>query len=376
MPRMSTPSRLALLALPLAFAAIVAYTLRPSDRGPRAEPPASELPASEPQASSEGAPTPPGEEEVQNPVPLQDMAERLWLALREEDLLPRLLPDGLESLGPAERSGLVPAARLTRDESLRQTLEGVQAELLEQRFGASGGALTLRVAFFRDVEPMASLFHRSRPDKARGVDLTGAPSLDSYLPDVSSAAWEAEGRLELSLLDGFIISLSGDPASAEGQRTRREVARALTRGIYAQVAASNRADAPGLPPEGMVPGSVRVERHPFGCERVAPAHVATYVEGDDELVAFTRAVPRRAEAEAQAEALADCLEATGGRRATDEEGARWISIEILDAWTLVTVQDRFIAGVHMAPERRAAERLITRIIDHPSTAAEGAPRRP
>jgi hypothetical protein len=156
--------------------------------------------------------------------------------------------------------------------------------------------------------------------------------------------------------------------AADDQAATMMAASALAQAFVATTAVEDHADvsrdAALFPPEGLVAGSVTLlSADVFGFDQLKDVFVARYREGEGEVTLF---VARRA-APAEASRLATALQSffvtdCGGRELPPPAApAGAVVIDSGGAFDGVFASGPFLAGVHQAPSREAAEGWLVRL---------------
>ena len=163
--------------------------------------------------------------------------------------------------------------------------------------------------------------------------------------------------------------------AADDQAATMTAASALAQAFVATTPVEGHADvsrdAALFPPEGQVAGSVTLlSADVFGFDQLKDVFVARYREGDGEVTLFVARRTAPAEASRLAAALRNFFVTDCGGRALPPPAAPAGAVVIDSGGTFdgVFASGPFLAGVHQAPSREAAERWLVLLGRHlPST---------
>jgi hypothetical protein len=219
--------------------------------------------------------------------------------------------------------------------------------LRDQRVRFAGGAGSWMEMFVFDMGLPAnafSVFSSQRRPKAA---------------DAGIADYSYEADNELCLVHGrFYVEMVCSDSSNAAMRAAESLARAYVAATTVAEHANVGAEQALFPPEGLIPGSIAlVPSDVFGFDRLRNVFVARYRDGANEVTLFAakRGAPdeaARAAGELRGFFVADC----GGTETPAPQGAA--IIDLGGSFEAVFARGPYLAGVHQAADREAAQRWL------------------
>ncbi|MCB2190757.1 MAG: hypothetical protein KQI62_04285 [Deltaproteobacteria bacterium] len=265
-------------------------------------------------------------------------------------LLAELQVTGLSPLGPGE--GFTPQTLSDKIDGKAELYLAAGFETMVARRYALAGRpaqwLELMLYRMKDARAAYSVFSNQRRSGAQDSSLTP----NAYT--TSNALYLAQGPWYLEA-----VASSPEPALKQGLT---QAAKAIIAKLPAAPSAAP-AEAELFPAQGMKEGSVvLLAKDAFGMAGLDQIFIATYPQGEQELMAFLARRTDPATAQKQAAAYAAFLKENGGNAQPapgDLPGAHLV--EIFGSWELSWAQGPYLAGVRGSEGKAATLALAQRL---------------
>ena len=261
-------------------------------------------------------------------------------------------PAGLRAMSAAE--AFTPATLSDKiDGKAELYLSANFVALTSQRVALTGAPAAWMEVFLFDMGKPASAFAVYSSQKRPGV-------AEAPVGDYGYVAGN-----QLCLVHGkYYIELVGADDQAALMKAADGLARHLVATLKVEEHANVAREQALFPPEGLIAGTVSlIASDVFGFDRLQNVFIGRYREGQDDSSLFiaNRGTPAAA-AQMAGEFRGFLLQDCGGKEATPPAGLPGAILVDLDgSFDGVLTVGPFLAGVHQAPNRAVAERMLQRL---------------